>query len=859
MGIYATAVQQLYVAYFNRPADVAGLTYWEGVVTAAKGNTAAVSAAFAASAEYKAAYAGMDEYHVVAQVYQNLFGHGPDLAGLNYWGQLLINKQITIDNVVTQIANGALGTDKTAYADKVSAAGTFTAALDTPAKVLAYSGAAANNVAKGYITSVVDDASLANATAAAALAQTITNVVANAPGSQGQTFVLTQGMDTLTGTSGNDVFQVYSFNPTTGTTGVNNLNSFDTIDGGAGMDTLNIDMTGGVNALPTTAFTTNVETINITANTAAVDASLFNGATLINQIGTAGTVNNLATTTTAAFQSISAGPITVNAAGASAAVSFNKVIDTAAVTVGGSKLASVVVSGARYDGATNGVDALNLTVKSGKDVQTVSVTTDQKTTLTVTENFSTKHVTTVDASTSTGAVTFDATTMTNVANIKTGAGNDTVTIATATAAATSTTAAINASVSTGAGNDTINVNTTGGGLTTVDAGAGDDTINVTKAVGNGLNITGGDGNDTIILLGTNKLDTTDVIDGGAGSNTISLAGTGVAAVADDYIVFNKLLKNFSTLAITGATEIIDASQLAANYTTLNMFTGSEVDNIGSQAVVANGNLTAAAAGYSAGKAFGGNISLSETATGTITANSGTVSLAVKAATGGAAIAATLVGDSQNAIVTVTNGTDKATSPTADVLTSVVVDNTAANANLASLTLKGSGAATVTNVDGTALTSVDASALGGTLVSGAATTGLTYSSTNSAAETIKLGSGIDNVTLGNSHYGSMDTVVGLTLKLNTAGSALSATSDQLHVTGVATTVVAMTTAQTDLDLALKDAVKKGADVVFTMGGDTYVFHDGGTNAGAIDTGDTVVKLAGVTDVKAVIIALGGTPV
>ncbi len=50
MGIYTEAIQKLYVAYFRRPADAAGLAYWESVVTAAKGSPTSGAAAFAASA-----------------------------------------------------------------------------------------------------------------------------------------------------------------------------------------------------------------------------------------------------------------------------------------------------------------------------------------------------------------------------------------------------------------------------------------------------------------------------------------------------------------------------------------------------------------------------------------------------------------------------------------------------------------------------------------------------------------------------------------------------------------------------------------------------------------------------------------
>ncbi len=91
MAHYTNAIQKLYVAYFSRPADVAGLAYWDGVVSAANGSTAAVSAAFAASAEYKAAYAGLDAYATVDKVYLNLFGRHAEPAGLNFWGQNLLN------------------------------------------------------------------------------------------------------------------------------------------------------------------------------------------------------------------------------------------------------------------------------------------------------------------------------------------------------------------------------------------------------------------------------------------------------------------------------------------------------------------------------------------------------------------------------------------------------------------------------------------------------------------------------------------------------------------------------------------------------------------------------------------------
>jgi hypothetical protein len=189
---YYENIQKLYVAYFNRPADTAGLAYWEGVVEAAKGDTAAVSAAFAADTEYKAAYKDMSNADIVNKVYQNLFGRDAEAAGKAYWADLLDKKTITIDQVVTAIASGAQTTDLTAYNNKVKAATAFTAALDTSAEQSGYSGDAANAIAKTFISGVTTDASLASAIAPATLGATVAKSVA-----AGTTFSLTTGLAAL--------------------------------------------------------------------------------------------------------------------------------------------------------------------------------------------------------------------------------------------------------------------------------------------------------------------------------------------------------------------------------------------------------------------------------------------------------------------------------------------------------------------------------------------------------------------------------------------------------------------------------------------------------------------------------------
>jgi hypothetical protein len=862
MGVYTDAVQKLYVAYFNRPADVGGLAYWEGVATA-NGNTDAISAAFAGSAEYKAAYAGMDAYHVVAQVYQNLFGHAPDLPGLNFWGQALLNGQMTVDNVVTQIAAGAQGSDMTAYNNKVAAATAFTAALDTPNEVLSYSGDAANAAAKAFISSVTDDASLAAAIAPAALGNSVQTVVD--AGNPGNTFTLTGAQDIVVGTSGNDVINVTTYNPTTGTLGVTNLTAIDSIDGGAGKDTLNLDETGGLNS-PSGVTIKNVEIVNL-MGAATADASAFQGATNINFDATGTSVTNLAATTTVSFKG-AASDITVGAAGASATVALGNVAEAAALNIGGSSLSSVTVSGTRA--GTTAAQALNVTI--GKDVQTLTLNTNQKSTLTVTEDgASTKHLTTIDASASTGSltVTGDA----NLANVSTGAGDDAVTVAVATSSS------LASAVSTGAGNDTITTTNTGDGTTTitagegnntvtatnsgttsiaagagndtitftdsgkttVDAGAGNDTITVNKVADAGVVVHGGDGDDTVVIAGT--LATTDVIDGGAGSDTISFAGAG-SRTADDYIVFNKMVTGFETISFSSAEGALDASKLAASYTGIDLFDGSTVTGVTTQAITAHGTLTVSGSG---------TLGVTEMADGTVTATSDSLNLTVKAAAGND-VTATLAGDVKTATVTLTNTVNSDSSADRVAHLVLTADGTT-DKSLTTLTLNGSGDANVTNNDGSKLVTVDATGLNGVSAasgtSGTALHGLTYMSSNTAAETIKLGAAVDVITLSASTYNAVDTVTGLSLVVK--DGALTAASDHLIVTG-ASGFEKFTTTQTDLDLALKDAAASAKDnLVFQLGGDTYVYHDAGT-PNQIDAADTVVKLTGTVDLDALILSL-----
>lgn len=159
----ATDIQRLYVAFFNRPADSAGLSYW--VDQAAKnGGVEFVANAFSASPEYQpylSTFSGMTNAEAVNAIYMNLFGRPAEASGVTYWTNALDNG-LPLSKLALTISQGAQKGDAVAVANKVAAASAFTAATATSAgKVYGYGGDAANTVAKTWLSGVTDDASLA--------------------------------------------------------------------------------------------------------------------------------------------------------------------------------------------------------------------------------------------------------------------------------------------------------------------------------------------------------------------------------------------------------------------------------------------------------------------------------------------------------------------------------------------------------------------------------------------------------------------------------------------------------------------------------------------------------------------------
>ena len=283
-------LELIYIAYFNRAADAAGLSYWGGQNVQAQngGQSAAVALtnianAFSPQAETEALYPSLVPYlgsnppplsapagqnaliTFVTAVYNNMFGHAPDPAGQAYWVSQLTTGAVGLGAAALVIANGATAADVVALWNKVVVATDFTSR--TGANGLGVSGTLSSaylNAARGVMSGVdgtaLNDASVTagiNATTAFIASATTThsavlaassetasitiatpNVVVD-PGAGDHTiqFIAGSGGDTLV-LHADSVDQVSGFNPGT-----------DVLDLRSLLSEANVDLNGNIAAL----------------------------------------------------------------------------------------------------------------------------------------------------------------------------------------------------------------------------------------------------------------------------------------------------------------------------------------------------------------------------------------------------------------------------------------------------------------------------------------------------------------------------------------------------------------------------------------------------------------------------------
>ncbi|MDD2547095.1 MAG: DUF4214 domain-containing protein, partial [Burkholderiaceae bacterium] len=217
-------VQNLYISYYGRPADVAGQRFWADKLDAAQGSLVGIIDAFATSAEAQALYgAGTTVTDRITVLYQNILGRAPDVPGLNYYVDQVNRGKVSLGNVALSILDGVKpGTsDAPLAANRLSLANAFTAQVSTVAK--SYDGDAAAAIARTFLKQVTGDAATVTGSTAKLPAFLNTIGVASKEPAKFAGFV-TNGLLTNTGIVSSTLSQanldevLKALTPTTGTT-----------------------------------------------------------------------------------------------------------------------------------------------------------------------------------------------------------------------------------------------------------------------------------------------------------------------------------------------------------------------------------------------------------------------------------------------------------------------------------------------------------------------------------------------------------------------------------------------------------------------------------------------------------------
>ncbi len=126
MAVTSAQIQQLYVGYFGRPADQAGLNYWLSASNAANSTVTldSIRASFAEQTEYLSTYGNLSREATVKEIYSNLFGRTASADEVGYWTYTSANTPK--ENLIQAFLEAASTSDravvdaKAAFADQLT-------------------------------------------------------------------------------------------------------------------------------------------------------------------------------------------------------------------------------------------------------------------------------------------------------------------------------------------------------------------------------------------------------------------------------------------------------------------------------------------------------------------------------------------------------------------------------------------------------------------------------------------------------------------------------------------------------------------------------------------------------------------
>lgn len=270
-------ISSLYVAAFNRAPDKAGFTFWQEQYALNPDNAAlALSTGFVSTPSFLQLYpVSLPNLDFVQKIYINVLGRPGDAAGVLFWTQALSNPLYTRAQFLADFVKTALEVDLKAmldagkltlseYNEAVIRQDFLTNKADVGIQFANTLGADSNLKTTTDINDIAsleadpayqasqkilsgvtnDDATALNAISLINSADATSNPIGfiNDADIPGPSFTLTDGIDNLTGNSLDNAFNAPVVQNNLGALS-NTFETGDTLNGGAGTDTLNADLT----------------------------------------------------------------------------------------------------------------------------------------------------------------------------------------------------------------------------------------------------------------------------------------------------------------------------------------------------------------------------------------------------------------------------------------------------------------------------------------------------------------------------------------------------------------------------------------------------------------------------------------
>jgi hypothetical protein len=108
---YYDTVQEVYLAYYGRTADLDGLAYWSARLEQVDGALGEIIEAFASSEEAQERYGNLSDTDKITAIYQSLYERDPDPEGLAFYRDQLEQGEMTQASIMLNVLDGSTGSD----------------------------------------------------------------------------------------------------------------------------------------------------------------------------------------------------------------------------------------------------------------------------------------------------------------------------------------------------------------------------------------------------------------------------------------------------------------------------------------------------------------------------------------------------------------------------------------------------------------------------------------------------------------------------------------------------------------------------------------------------------------------------